>query len=84
MLPQCRGRRAGHRKATCAEVTPELLAEQNLHIGLVIDHQDKHVQTFTPGLLTDTPRGSTIRNSVNAPGSVLTSIDPLCCLTMMS
>ena len=65
-------------------VTPELLAEQNLHIGLVIDHQDKHVQTFTPGLLTDTPRGSTIRNSVNAPGWVLTSIDPLCCLTMMS
>src|ERR1700743_2664293 len=29
-------------------------------------------------------RGSTTRNSVNAPGSVSTSIEPPCCLTMMS
>jgi hypothetical protein len=31
-----------------------------------------------------TARGSTILNSVNTPGSVSTSIDPPCCLTMIS
>ena len=35
--------------------------------------------------IRDAPvRGRTIRNSVNAPGWVSTSIDPPCCLTMMS
>ena len=73
-----------HRVTAGAQIAPELLAEQHLDIGLVIDYQDEHIHTFTLGLLTDIPRGSTIRNSVNAPGLVLTSIDPLCCLTMMS
>ena len=44
-----------HCEAAGAQVAPELLAEQHLDIGLVIDHQNKHVHTFTPGLLTDTP-----------------------------
>jgi hypothetical protein len=35
--------------------------------------------------IRDAPvRGRTILNSVNSPGCVSTSIDPPCCLTMMS
>ena len=35
-----------HREATGAEVAPELLAEQNLHIGLIINHENKQVQVL--------------------------------------
>src|ERR1700730_3889932 len=73
-----------HREAVSAEIAPELLAKQHLDIGLVVDHQNKHIHTLTSLSAEVAPRGSTIRNSVNAPGLVLTSIDPPCCLTMMS
>ena len=32
-----------HRKAAGAEVAPELLAEQELHVGFVVDHENKKV-----------------------------------------
>ena len=37
-----------HRKAAVAEIAPELLAEQSLHIGLIIDHEDEKVHAGSP------------------------------------
>ena len=72
-------------KAASAEVAPELLAEQNLDISLIVNHENERVHVRAPDLIRDAPaRGRTIRNSVNSPGLVSTSIDPPCCLTMMS
>src|ERR1700733_9842615 len=74
-----------HREAARAKVAPKLLAEQNLHIGLIINHENKRVHMRSPDLIRDTPaRGRTILNSVKLPGCVSTSIDPPCCLTTMS
>ena len=79
------GLRKFHCEAVGAEVAPELLAEQNLHIGLIINHENERVHMRSPDLIRDVPaRGRTILNSVNSPGCVSTSIDPPCCLTMMS
>ena len=79
------GLRKLHCEAVGAKVAPELLAEQNLHIGLIINHENKRVHMRSPDLIRDAPaRGRTILNSVKLPGCVSTSIDPPCCLTMMS
>jgi hypothetical protein len=62
-----------HREAVGAEVAPELLAEQDLHIGLIINYENKRVHMRSPDLIRNTPaRGRTIRNSVNSPGCVST------------
>ena len=79
------GLRKLHREAAGAEVAPELLAEQHLDIRLIVNHENEQVHARSPDLIRDAPaRGRTIRNSVNSPGCVSTSIDPPCCLTMMS
>ena len=59
-----------HCEAVGAKVAPELLAEQNLHIGLIINHENERVHMRSPDLIRDAPaRGRTILNSVNLPGS---------------
>src|SRR5208282_1940504 len=74
-----------HGEPASAKVAPELLAKQNLDIRLIIDHENEQVHARSPDLIRDAPaRCSTILNSVNEPGCVSTSIDPPCCLTMMS
>ena len=74
-----------HREAAGAEIAPELLAEQHLDVGLVINHENEQVHARSPDLaMVAAARGRTILNSVNSPGCVSTSIDPPCCLTMMS
>src|ERR1019366_6408799 len=71
--------------AAGAQIAPELLAEQNLHVRVIIDHENESVHARSPDFISDAPaRGRTIRNSVNSPGCVSTSIEPACCLTMMS
>ena len=35
-----------HRKAASAEVAPELLAEQNLDISLIVNHENKQAHTI--------------------------------------
>ena len=58
-----------HRKAACAQVAPELLAEQQLDIRLIIDHENEKVHARPPDLaMVAAPRGRTILNSVNSPG----------------
>jgi hypothetical protein len=60
-----------HCEAVGAEVAPELLAEQNLHIGLIINHENKEIHARSPDLIRDAPmRGRTILSSVNSPGRV--------------
>ena len=55
------GLRKFHCEAVSAEVAPELLAEQNLHIGLVVDHENERVHARSPDLIRDAPaRGRTI------------------------
>src|SRR4030081_818839 len=84
---QRRRRRRGelHREAPGAQIAPELLTEQGLDIGLVIDDEYVNAQCVPPVFVCATAvRGSVIMNSVNAPGSVLTSILPPCCFTTMS
>jgi hypothetical protein len=74
-----------HCEPTCAQIAPKLLGEQQLYIWLVVDHKDNNVHERSPDLASiAAPRGRTILNSVNSPGCVSTSIDPACCLTMMS
>src|SRR6202043_4075796 len=74
-----------HGKPTCAEIAPKLLTEQQLYVRLIIDHEYEQIHPRPPDLLADAaPRGRKIRNSVNSPGLVSTSIDPPCCLTMIS
>src|SRR5262249_49332748 len=74
-----------HREPAGSEITPELLSEQQLNIGLVIYHQYKKFHKPPPDFPSDAAdRGKTILNSVYSPGFVSTSIDPPCCLTTMS
>src|SRR5664279_3819911 len=74
-----------HCKSAGAEVMPELLAEQHLDIRVIVDHEDEKVHGRSPDLaMVAAPRGRTILNSVNTPGCVSTSIEPACCLTMIS
>ena len=74
-----------HGEPTGAEIVPELLPEQHFDIRLIVNHENEKVHARSPDLIRAAPaRGRTIRNSVNAPGCVSTSIDPPCCLTMMS
>src|SRR6202022_655538 len=84
---QCGRRRWGklHQEAPGAQVAPELLTEQGFNIGLVIDDEYVNAQFVPPVFVCATAvRGSVIMNSVNAPGSVWTSILPPCCFTTMS
>src|SRR3954462_2521991 len=67
-----------HVEAAGAEIPPELLAKQHLDIGFVIDNQNKDAHVCAPGLPAMGRRGRVTLNSVNSPGSVLTSIDPEC------
>src|SRR5208282_4675185 len=79
------GLRKLHREAVGAKVVPKLLPEQNLHIGLIINHENEQVHFRSPDLaMVAAPRGRTTLNSVKSPGCVSTSIEPACCLTMMS
>src|SRR5262249_31111183 len=74
-----------HHKAPGANVAAELLAEQRLHIGLVIDDENVNAQCGPPVCpCAGNARGNVMMNSVNTPGSVLTSILPPCCFTTMS
>ena len=60
-----------------AEVAPELLPKQHFDIWLIVDHENEEVHADSPDLIRAAPaRGRTIRNSVNTPGCVSTSIDP--------
>src|SRR5262245_12397622 len=64
---------------------PKLLAKQHLHVRLIINYENKQVHVDAPALpMAAALRGRMIRNSVNSPGVVSTSIDPPCCLTIMS
>jgi hypothetical protein len=66
-------------------LAPKLLTEQHLYVRLIIDHEYEQIHARPPDLLADAAtRGRTILNSVNTLGCVSTSIDPPCCLTMMS
>src|SRR6185295_12159642 len=74
-----------HHEAAGLDVAAELLAEQRLDIGLVVDHQDQQAHASPPDFASEAAaRGSTMRNSVNSPGWLSTSIVPACCLTTMS
>ena len=80
-----RGLAEFHGKAAGAKVAPELLAKQRLDVRLVVDHEDERGHARSPDLTGNAAaRGSTMRNSVKLPGCESTSIDPACCLTMMS
>src|SRR4051812_22684864 len=81
---QRRRRSKFHLKTARAQVAPELLAEQCFHIGLVIDNEYVNAQCWPPIFFLAPVRGSVMVNSVNEPGSVITSILPPCCLTTMS
>ena len=56
-------------------------ARARLGIGFVHDNKKDHVGPPDP---EPAARGKMIRNSVNSPGCVSTSIDPPCCLTTIS
>jgi hypothetical protein len=74
-----------HGKPASTQIAPEALAKQQLNVRLIINHENERVHMRSPDLIRDAPaRGRTILNSVNSPGCVSTSIDPPCCLTMMS
>ena len=46
-----------HREAAGADITPELLAEQQLHVRLVVDHENEEIHAYAPALrLTPTSR----------------------------
>ena len=80
-----RRRRKFHREASGLDIAPELLAEQGFDVGLVIDDEDVNAQFVPPAsACAAAVRGSVMMNSVNAPGSVSTSIVPPCCFTTMS
>ena len=74
-----------HGEPTGAEIMPKLLPEQHFDIRLIVDHEYEQVHARSPDLMRAAPaRGRTILNLLNTPGCVSTSIDPPCCLTMMS
>src|SRR5262249_9472714 len=67
------------------EITSKMLPKQHLNIRLVIDNENKKFHAGAPVLPSIAAlRGRTMRNSVYSPAVVSTSIDPPCCLTMMS
>ena len=47
------GLRKLHCEAVSAEVAPELLAEQNLDIGLIINHENERAHARPPDLAAD-------------------------------
>jgi len=58
-----------HCEVAGAEIAPELLAEQRLDIGFVVDHEYDETHVTGPAFARDaTARGSTTLNSVNSPG----------------
>src|SRR5215470_12685325 len=64
---------------------PELLAKQHLNVRLIVNHENEELHVDAPCLpMAAALRGRVMRNTVNSPGFVSTSIDPPCCLTMMS
>src|SRR5262245_25278347 len=64
---------------------PELLAKQHLDVRLIINHENEEFHVDAPCLpMAAALRGRVMRNTVNSPGFVSTSIDPPCCLTMVS
>src|SRR5260370_1778988 len=73
-----------HREAAGAEVAPKLLTKKVLRIGFVVNDKNKEARLSGPGLLGAAIRGRMTLNSVNSPGRVSTSIDPACCLTIIS
>src|SRR5689334_16358345 len=63
----------------------ELLAKQHLNVRLIINHENEKFHVDASCLpMAAALRGRVMRNAVNSPGIVSTSIDPPCCLTMMS
>src|SRR5215471_20605899 len=63
----------------------ELLAKQHLNVRLIINHENEKFHVDAPCLpMAAALRGRVMRNTVNSPGFVSTSIDPPCCLTIMS
>src|SRR6202012_3787576 len=80
-----RGRREFHQEPSGAQIATKLLPKQRLDIRLVIDNQNINAQCAPPILRSAASlRGSVMMNSVNTPGSVLTSMVPPCCFTTMS
>src|SRR5262245_35303052 len=64
---------------------PELLAKQHLNVRLIVDHKNEESHVDTPCLpMAAALRGRVMRKAVNSPGVVSTSIEPPCCLTMIS
>ena len=73
-----------HRESTGAKIAPKLLAKQHLDIRFVVNDENEEAHMFAPALLAVAARGRITLNSVNSPCRVSTSIDPACCLTIMS
>jgi hypothetical protein len=73
-----------HGEAAVAEVASELLAKQRLNIGFIVNNKNKQTHLYAPALPVAAMRGRMTLNSVNSPGRVSTSIDPACCLTIIS
>ena len=73
-----------HYEAAVTQVAPELLPKQHFNIRLVVDNEDQAAHDFAPALPRTALRGRMTLNSVNSPGTVSTSMDPECCLTIMS
>src|SRR5208283_2264808 len=69
--------RERHGEARGAQLLTELLAEKLGDVGLVVHDQDQRIHAAPA-------RGRTRVNWVKAPGSVMTSMVPPCCLTTMS
>ena len=69
-------------KKTAPSDLPKLVSEARL----IVNHENEQAHAPpAPDLLASViARGRTILNSVNSPGTVSTSIEPPCCLTMMS
>src|SRR5262245_8170902 len=63
-----------------AETAGETYFQRRVHHRL----KDASAQLLPPALYLVEVRGSVIMNSVNEPGSVVTSILPPCCFAMMS
>src|SRR6478735_6143031 len=71
-----------HLEAPAPQVVAELLAEQHLHVGLVVHDEDG--DTHVDLSASTAARGKVTMNSANWPGSVATSIVPACCFATMS
>src|SRR5215472_6429013 len=69
-----------HHEPPGAHLTTELLTEQHLHIGFVINHEDEQVHAAAPADM----RGRLIVNSAYSPTRLSTAMLPPCCFTMMS